>query len=802
MLAPQSVISTGQFLRILAGDFQLAEYIAVQGKNRFIGVYAPDEIDEVASIEDMYLRINPMGHPGKTDQGTDSTGRKEHLTAVTCFGFDLDCDEKAIKYPSPGIWRSILDQSPIKFGVVVESGSGGLHVYMLLDQNVIDQTARYERANSAVWRYLQERLDTFGCGYSLDKANTPTRLLRLPGSINSKTERPVTVATATGERYSLDQIELAFGLGPMEDEPERVPNVARVRTQEDQWLIDMIEAEGYETVYDVFEQLAGYEIDFDHERVTRPGTTSNCPTGKFYTQEDGTDGITINSSGAAPFEQDKWYSREHAYVVLKYGGDWLKAKFDAENLYVDPADNFDALPAEEVSFDIAQAAGQTDTSNAQRFAEQYDREILFVPPWKKWLSWDGSRWLDDSGTGVQQRAVRYATSLWDCLPEMSMKLSRVEFNAATMFIRASNQSNKIASFLKLAQCRENIVCPVDDLNSDPMLLNCVNGTVDLTTGKLRPHNPADRLTQICKVAYDPDAKCPQWEETLSLIFDGDVELIGYVQRLLGYSLSGATGEHILPIAWGHGNNGKSTVWGVVAELLGDYALLANEELLLGDKNNHPTEKAALYQKRFVAISEPDKNARLKESRVKELTGDRMITARRMNEDFWSFERSHTFWLSSNHLPRISGTDEGIWRRIKLIPFTVDLRKKVKPIADFDRWLLKHEGRGILAWLIRGFLGYQEHGLTEPACVVAATTKYRDESDPLGDFLAEHTVVEVNAQALASELYAAYVEGGGKWSSTAFGNELSERFEKTKSRLRDETRGKTVYRGLRMRSEFE
>jgi len=330
----------------------------------------------------------------------------------------------------------------------------------------------------------------------------------------------------------------------------------------------------------------------------------------------------------------------------------------------------------------------------------------------------------------------------------------------------------------------------------------VNGTVDLSTGKLQPHNPADRLTQITTVAYDPDAKCPKWEETLLLIFNGDTELISYVQRLLGYSLSGATGEHILPIAYGAGFNGKSTVWNVVAELLGDYASLANEELLLGDKSNHPTEKAALYQKRFVAISEPAQGAKLKESRVKELTGDRMITARRMNEDFWSFERTHTFWLSSNHLPKISGTDEGIWRRIKLIPFVVNLRDKVKPIADFDRWLVKHEGRGILAWLVRGFLDYQKHGLTDPACVVAATETYREGSDVLGDFLVEHTVAEDGAEALASDLYAAYLKWGGKWSSTAFGTEMAERFEKTKSRLRGATRGKVVYFGLRMRTEFD
>lgn len=812
IVAARSVVSTTQFLRMLAGDYKLAEYAIshpeTNGETNWFkldGMYTPEQIDQITGHPDKYLKINPMVDPRTTDK--KSIGKDEHLTAITCMAFDLDVDEKAVKYPSAAIWWSILNESPLKFGIVVESGSGGLHVYMLIDQNVLGERRRYDRAYKALWQYLQGRLDALRSGYTLDTSSTPTRLLRLPGSIHGKSGKTVTVAKASGERYSLDQLEMALNLGPIEDEPERVPYVAKARTQEDQWLIDKITEEGYATVYDVFERLGGYEIDFDRERVTRPGTTSGCPTGKFFTQADGTEGITINSSGAAPFEQDKWYSRESAYVVLKYGlsnDDWITAKYDAENFFTDPADNFDPLPPVETSFDIAGAAGQTDTANAARFADLHDRQVLFVPPWGKWLSWDGSRWADDSGTGVQQRAVRYAVSLWDCLPTMSLRLSRNEFNALVAFIRSTNQSPRIASFLKLAQSRENLVCPVEELNSDPMLLNVVNGTIDLSTGKLRPHNPADRLTQVTKVAYDSEAKCPKWEETLRLIFDGDLELIGYVQRLLGYSLSGSTGEHILPIAYGKGNNGKSTVWNTIAELLGDYASLANEELLLGDKSNHPTERAALYQKRFVAVSEPAQGAKLKESRVKELTGDRLITARRMGEDFWSFERTHTFWLSSNHLPRVSGTDEGIWRRIKLIPFVVNLKDKVKPIPDFDKWLVKHEGRGILAWLVRGFLDYQKNGLVEPACVTAAVQKYQAESDVLGDFLAEHTVAEDGAQALASDLYGKYVEWGGKWSTTAFGNEMGERFEKTKSRLRDATRGKTVYRGLRLRlgTEFD
>jgi putative DNA primase/helicase len=448
--------------------------------------------------------------------------------------------------------------------------------------------------------------------------------------------------------------------------------------------------------------------------------------------------------------------------------------------------------------DIAYAHGQTDAANAARFVDHHHSELLHVPQWRRWLSWDGQRWRDDHGVGVLQRAKRYAGDLWRHLKKIAPDVDRNELAKIVTAIKAANQTAKIHAYLELAAVDERIVCPVDDLNSDPTLLNVVNGTIDLTTGELRNHNSADRITQLAQCAYDSDAACPRWLETIDLILQSDPDLIRYVQQLLGYSLSGDTGEHILPIAFGTGCNGKSTIWNVVAEVLGDYATLATDDLLMGDKHNHPTEKAALYQKRFVAISEPQKNSRLKESRVKELTGDRMITARRMHEDFWSFERTHTFWLSTNHLPRIDGTDEGIWRRVKLLPFSVDLRDKVTPIADFDRWLLQNEGRGIMAWLVRGYLDYAQNGLVEPDCVAAATTDYRNNSDPLGEFLDEYCVIVPDGAVVATELFRVYSETHkGRWTQTGFGRAMAERFEKVRE-THGEHRNRTIYKGVRLR----
>lgn len=450
---------------------------------------------------------------------------------------------------------------------------------------------------------------------------------------------------------------------------------------------------------------------------------------------------------------------------------------------------------------------RTDAGNAKRFIDRFAAELLYVAPWRKWLSWDGRRWAIDHSVGVNQRAQEFAESLWDEFVAVAKHIQGDDaakvLNSLRSFVQKTNSNNGIANFLQVAAYEPRVVCQVDALNANAYLLNVGNGTIDLKTGELRPHNPSDRITQLAPVEYDPNADCPKWIYTLGLIFDGDLELIRYVQQLLGYSIAGDTGEHILPIAFGDGENGKSTIWGTVSELLGDYATLANDDLLLGDKSNHPTEKASLYQMRFVAISEPQKNSSLRESRVKELTGDRTINARRMHEDFWTFQRTHTFWLSTNHLPRIDGTDLGIWRRVKLIPFTVNIKKKLGTvIKDFDKWLLANEGPGILAWLVSGYLDYRANGLIEPRAVLDATQKYRGDSDALGDFLAEYCVLDAKAMVQASELFRVYSESHkGCWKQTSFGKEMAARYEKQ----RPDTgpyRKMTVYKGLRLRDGFD
>ena len=445
---------------------------------------------------------------------------------------------------------------------------------------------------------------------------------------------------------------------------------------------------------------------------------------------------------------------------------------------------------------LAQDDWRTDNELATRFINENERKLRYVIQWGKWLVWTGKQWQADTGDTLVLRLARaFSNGLWDSFGLVaSTGLDRDDLNKVRSFCKAANRDGGIRAYLNLARADERIAISVDQLNANPQLLNLQNGTFDFDTGELYQHSQDDLLSQIANVSFDESAKCTRWLDALSLIFAKDAELVRYVQQLLGYSITGDTGEHILPIAHGNGCNGKSTVWNTVLGLLGDFGGLANETLLMGHKDSHPTEKAFLYQKRFVPISEPEQSAQLREARVKELTGDSTITARRMNEDFWSFKRTHTFWLSTNHLPKIKGSDDGIWRRVKLIPFSVDLRTVTTPIPNLENILIADEGPGILNWLIEGYRDYRLNGFIEPVCIKTATSEYRDQEDELTLFIAECCVVTNRAEATGTALFDSYHRFGGKQSRTAFGKALGERFERDIP-ASGSFRKQTIYRGI-------
>jgi putative DNA primase/helicase len=376
------------------------------------------------------------------------------------------------------------------------------------------------------------------------------------------------------------------------------------------------------------------------------------------------------------------------------------------------------------------------------------------------------------------------------LDELKRRLERAKRDMRWCLI--SESAPRINAMLDLARSEDGIPAVPDELDRDPWLLNVQNGTLDLRTGRLREHRREDLLTKVCPTRYDARAGCPLWGRFLDAVFEGDEELVRFLQRLFGYCLTGEASEQILPIFWGSGANGKTTLINAVTGAIGpDYAGEAVPDLLLVPKGErHLTELAFLFGRRLVVCSEADQGGRLNEARVKRLTGSDKITARRMREDPWEFTPTHKLILLTNHRPTVKGNDHALWRRLRLVPFTVTFWDPDDPTthgrdlpADLrqDKRLgekLSAEAPGILAWMVRGCLDWQRGGLTLPAKVQAATRQYRDAEDLLGQFLAECCVAgDKDFRCRSRDLYGAYVkwaEGNGEeaLSGKAFGDAMT------------------------------
>ncbi len=395
--------------------------------------------------------------------------------------------------------------------------------------------------------------------------------------------------------------------------------------------------------------------------------------------------------------------------------------------------------------------GVTESTLAERLIASYGSDLLFCGPWRKWLIYRGGRWEEcPTPAPVQQRTIRL-------IREARAQAARgggAEAQAAVKALFAAEKRSVRDSIVALAAHEAAVQAAPGEFDSDPFLLNARNGTVDLRAGRLRTHERSDRLTKMAPVTYDATASAPTWIAFLERIFGGRREMLDFIQRAIGYSLTGATGEQCLFICWGAGANGKSTLLEALRFVLGDYARAAPLDLFVASKGDrHPTELATLAGVRFAPCVETREGARLNETLLKQLTGSDTVQARRMREDFWEFQPVAKLWLGTNHRPTIRGTDTAIWRRVRLIPFTVTI-----PPEERDRELpakLRAEAPGILRWAIEGCLTWQREGLRPPADVTCATDAYRQDEDRLGAFIAECCKTGSGFVAKSADLFAAY-----------------------------------------------
>jgi putative DNA primase/helicase len=416
---------------------------------------------------------------------------------------------------------------------------------------------------------------------------------------------------------------------------------------------------------------------------------------------------------------------------------------------------------------------RTDLGNARRLVAQHGTDLRYIHPWKTWLVWDGRRWAEDTTGEVVRRVKQAQAELYRTTADAICKLGHVgddeerkrqlaALNATLKHALKWEDSHRVAACLELARSEPGIPALPNELDRDPWALNVLNGTIDLKTGQLRPHQRADLMTKLAPVDYDPAAKCPLWDRSLDRWMGGNRELVTYVQRLVGYSLTGDVSEQVLWFFHGAGANGKSTFLSTILAMHGDYGMQAVPDLLMAKRHeSHPTERADLFGKRLVATIETEEGKRMAEALMKQLTGGDKVRARRMRQDHFEFDPMHKIILAANHKPVIRGTDLAVWRRIKLVPFNETIPDEEKDKALPEK--LKAELPGILAWAVQGCLDWRQYGMGEPDEVRQATAEYQGEQDTIASFLAECCTLRPEAKAKASALYEAY----GQWSGDRY-----------------------------------
>jgi putative DNA primase/helicase len=406
----------------------------------------------------------------------------------------------------------------------------------------------------------------------------------------------------------------------------------------------------------------------------------------------------------------------------------------------------------------------TDSGNGERLALRYGHEIRYCHPRKTWYIWTGRRWEEDRTGRLMDMAKAVARELCEAasgVPDPDRRRQIIQWG-----LRSESIERKRA-MVASAQSEPGIPILPEQFDADPFLLNCLNGTIELRTGELRAHRREDYCTRLAPVVYDPNARCPLWERFLLEVCGGDRDLVEFLQRAVGYSLTGSTQEEKLFFVHGPAASGKSSFLEAIKATLGDYAKTADFEtfVLRRDAGAVRNDIAELVGRRFVVGIEVDEGRRLAEGLVKLITGGDTVRARFLYQEAFEFVPQFKLWLAANDAPRIKHDDSGMWRRILCIPFEhVIAPNRRDPSVKARLKDTRESGPGILAWAVEGCLRWQEEGLDAPKLVRDATEQYRLKMDPLEDFIEDCCVLDPNAWTPAArlrEVYERYCEEIGE-----------------------------------------
>lgn len=427
-----------------------------------------------------------------------------------------------------------------------------------------------------------------------------------------------------------------------------------------------------------------------------------------------------------------------------------------------------------------------DMGNAERFVDLFGENVRYCYTEKKWYFYNSMRWSVDNLGVILRMADKCVEAM---KAEAKLYLQADEESGGDMAKNfekhmKSSRSNKSKKAM-LNEVEHHLPILPIQMDRYKMALNTPSGIINLKNGDVKAHNPEYYFTKITSVDCAEAADCPRWLAFLDDIFAGDKDLIRYIQKAVGYSLTGSTAEQCAFFLYGTGRNGKSTFIDVIRDVFGDYAANIQPETIMVKSSQNSainSDIARLKGARLVTSVEPNEGVRLNEGLLKQLTGDDTVTARKLYSEEFEFKPEFKLWMATNHKPIIRGTDTGIWRRIHMIPFDVQI-----PEDKVDKNLthkLKAEMTGIFKWCIDGSLMWQREGLQMPAAVLKSVREYRREMDVISAFIEDKCTLEGTVQA--STLYAAYVSWADSnneycMSNTKFSTEIAKRFEKIKGR---------------------
>lgn len=683
-------------------------------------------------------------------------GRATSAEIIGIPGIWIDVDIKGDEHAQQNLPKTIdeiLEKIPLKPSIIVHSGHG-LHVYWLFKEcwyfDNEDEQSEAQRLLQGFQLFIKQRL-----GYKLDSTHDLARVLRLPETLNYKSE-PVAVKILQENDIRYNPDDLVQYAVEIPDEPTENTRTSKFERRisdrnSDELLkrcafIRYCKENAASLAYNDWLAMISNVIRCkDGEKAVHE---LSKPHPKYTAKETNSKIIETLHRMYGPVTCQT-ISTDTTFTGCPVGGCGVKApcsfalakKFQEEE---------SAEPEQAKSDEKQPLEAFTDLGNSERFTRMFGACLRYCYQFGTWLIWDGMRYKIDETGQIMQYAKKTVRSFHE---DMKRFAGTEAYDKIKKHAIRSESLSRLKAMLELAQ--PQLAAHVEDLDNDNWLLNVKNGVIDLKRGKLLSHSKDRLITKLAPITYDENADCPMFKKFMHDVFVDNPEIVDFMQKYWGYSLTGDTSEQVMAFAYGAmGSNGKSTAMELFMDMLGDYAeTTASDTFALKRSEGIPNDIARLRGARFVKISELKQNTRLNEALMKQTTGGDKITARFLRQEFFSFMPRFKLMILTNHKPRLTGDDPALWRRIILVPFLQHFagERKDKNLPQ----KLRQEFSGILNWCIEGCLRWQKEGLAPPNSVRQATKEYQEESDVINNWIEDCCVVASNIISKTADLFNSY-----------------------------------------------